>query len=91
VGFERRSLLKLQGRDDMAEEKMSLLRAREAAEYLNVSLATLGRMEKEGELTPFRTPGGHRRYSLAMLDEYLEGSRRRPSATTSLNGENHGR
>jgi len=56
---------------------MSLLRAREAAEYLNVSLATLGRMEKEGELTPFRTPGGHRRYSLEMLNEYLEGSRQR--------------
>jgi len=61
----------------MAEERMSLLRAREAAEYLNVSLATLGRMEKEGELTPFRTPGGHRRYSLEMLNEYLERSRQR--------------
>jgi excisionase family DNA binding protein len=59
---------------------MSLLRAREAAEYLNVSLATLGRIEKEGELTPFRTPGGHRRYSLTMLHEYLEGSRQRPRA-----------
>lgn len=61
----------------MAEEKMSLLKAREAAEYLNVSLATLDRMEKERKLTPFRTPGGHRRYSLAMLNEYLERSRQR--------------
>jgi excisionase family DNA binding protein len=61
----------------MAEEKMSLLKAREAAEYLNVSLATLDRMEKERRLTPFRTPGGHRRYSLAMLNEYLERSRQR--------------
>lgn len=56
---------------------MSLLKAREAAEYLNVSLATLDRMEKERKLTPFRTPGGHRRYSLAMLNEYLERSRQR--------------
>ena len=56
---------------------MSLLRAREAAKYLNVSLATLYRIEKEGKLTPFRTPGGHRRYSLAMLNEYLERSRQR--------------
>jgi excisionase family DNA binding protein len=66
----------------MAEEKMSLLRAQEAAEYLSVSLATLGRMEKEGKLTPFRTPGGHRRYSLAMLNEYLERSRWYPLPTS---------
>ena len=73
------------------EHRKHLLTAREAAEYLAISLDTLGRMDKQGQLVPFRTPGGHRRYSLAMLDEYLEGSRRRPSATTSLNGENHGR
>jgi excisionase family DNA binding protein len=54
---------------------MSLLRAREAAEYLNISLATLYRIEKDGGLMPFRTSGGHRRYSLAMLNEYLERSR----------------
>ena len=54
---------------------MKLLTAREAAEHLHVSLFTLGRIEKEGLLVPYRTPGGHRRYSLEMLDEYLEGSR----------------
>jgi hypothetical protein len=32
-------------------------------------------MEIEGSLIPFRTPGGHRRYSLKMLNEYLEESR----------------
>ena len=69
----------------MAEEKVSLLKAREAAQYLNVSLATLDRMEKERKLTPFRTPGGHRRYSLAMLNEYLEKSRQRsPSVRPSM-------
>ena len=73
------------------EHRKRLLTAREAAEYLAISLDTLGRMDKEGQLVPFRTPGGHRRYSLAMLDEYLERSRRRPPATTSPNGENHGR
>jgi len=56
---------------------MALLTAREAAKYLNVSLATLYRIEKRGDLTPFRTSGGHRRYSLAMLNEYLERSRER--------------
>ena len=54
---------------------MRLLTAREAAQYLHVSLFTLGTMEKEGMLAPFRTPGGHRRYSQEMLDDYLESSR----------------
>ena len=61
---------------------MALLRAREAAEYLSVSLATLYRIEREGKLTPFRTPGGHRRYSLAMLNENLNRSRGRPLSTS---------
>lgn len=54
---------------------MKLLTAKEAAEYLRVSVFTLGRMDKQGLLVPFRTPGGHRRYSLEMLNEYLERSR----------------
>jgi excisionase family DNA binding protein len=54
---------------------MKLLTAKEAAEYLRISVFTLGRMDKQGLLVPFRTPGGHRRYSLEMLDEYLERSR----------------
>ena len=57
------------------DEEMTILTAKEAAEYLRVSLYTLRRMEIEGGLMPFRTPGGHRRYSLRMLDEYLEKSR----------------
>ena len=61
---------------DMTEEEMTILTAREAAEYLRVSPYTLRRMESEGSLIPFRTPGGHRRYSLKMLNEYLEKSRK---------------
>jgi DNA-binding transcriptional MerR regulator len=38
----------------------------------------LNRIEKEGRLLPFRTPGGHRRYDRAMLDEYLESTRIMP-------------
>jgi len=64
----------------MAEDRVTLLTAREAAEYLRVSLFTLGKIEKQGDLVPFRTPGGHRRYSLTMLNEYLEKSRRRSAA-----------
>lgn len=60
----------------MESEDRRILAAREAAEYLGVSLATLRKIESGGELVPSRTPGGHRRYSVAMLDEYFERSRR---------------
>ena len=55
-----------------------ILNARDAVEYLGISLSTLNRIEKQGMLVPFRTPGGHRRYAQKMLDEYLEASRRLP-------------
>ncbi|NOZ26628.1 MAG: helix-turn-helix domain-containing protein [Chloroflexi bacterium] len=60
-------------------DEASLLTAREAAQYLNISLSTLHRIEQEGWLVPYRTPGGHRRYSIKMLQEYLEKTRRQPS------------
>lgn len=60
----------------MESDDRRILAAREAAEYLGVSLATLRKIESRGELVPSRTPGGHRRYSVAMLDEYFEKSRR---------------
>ena len=59
----------------MAEEEMTILTAKEAADYLRISLYTLRRMESDGSLIPYRTPGGHRRYSLRILNEYLEKSR----------------
>jgi excisionase family DNA binding protein len=52
-----------------------LLNASEAAKYLGISLYILNRAQKVRLLKPYRTPGGHRRYSRAMLDEYLERSR----------------
>jgi hypothetical protein len=36
---------------------------------------TLSKIESQGGLVPYRTPGGHRRYSLRMLNEYLNNSR----------------
>jgi len=53
----------------------NLLTAKEAAAYLRVSINTLGRMEQLGLIVPYRTPGGHRRYSLEMLQSYLETTR----------------
>jgi excisionase family DNA binding protein len=60
------------------DDRKILLKAREAAEYLRISLFTLSKIERIGMLTPFRTPGGHRRYSLDMLNQYLEDHRFRP-------------
>lgn len=60
----------------MAEERMNLLTAKEAARYLRVSMFTLSKIEREGGLVPYRTPGGHRRYSIRMLNRYLNSSRR---------------
>jgi len=52
-----------------------LLTAKEAASYLRISLFTLRKIEQQGLIVPYRTPGGHRRYSQEMLNEYLEKSR----------------
>ena len=70
----------------MRNRQERLVRARGAAAYLGVSLVTLRRMEKQGVLAPYRTPGGHRRYSLEMLEEYLESSRRSPTKSKQSGG-----
>ncbi len=60
----------------MARKRVSLMTAREAAKYLRVSQFTLDKIERAGGLVPYRTPGGHRRYNLRMLNKYLNNSRR---------------
>lgn len=57
------------------DEALRLLTAKEAAEYLRISLYTLNKIQNQGDLVPFRTPGGHRRFSVEMLNDYLEESR----------------
>jgi len=52
-------------------QPIQLLTAREAARYLRISLSTLYRMEQTGQLLPLRTPGGHRRYTVSMLNACL--------------------
>jgi excisionase family DNA binding protein len=59
----------------MEHQNSALMTAREAAAFLHVSLSTLQLIERQGGLTPFRTPGGHRRYSREMVQSYLEASR----------------
>ena len=53
-------------------QALDLMNSREAADYLRISLSTLNRMESRGIIRPLRTPGGHRRYTLAMLNRCLE-------------------
>ena len=60
----------------MAKKRVSLMTAREAAKYLRVSQFTLDKIERAGGLVPYRTPGGHRRYNVRMLNKYLNNSRR---------------
>lgn len=45
-----------------------LLSAGEAVKTLPISRSTLLRAEEAGKITPFRTPGGHRRYRRSDLD-----------------------
>jgi excisionase family DNA binding protein len=72
------------------DQRGPLLTAREAIDYLSISLSTLNRMERQGLLVPFRTPGGHRRYDRAMLDAYLETTRRDPRRQTPNDGPDGG-
>jgi len=57
----------------MAEKQV--LTAKESADYLRISTFTLRKIERQGLIIPYRTPGGHRRYSMDMLNDYLERSR----------------
>jgi len=74
----------------MAENRMNLMTAKEAAGYLRVSLFTLSKIEGQGGLVPYRTPGGHRRYSIEMLYEYLSNSHQRvPGQLVNDDNERH--
>ena len=48
-----------------------LLKIGEAAQYLNVSQDTLRKWDKANKLKPLETAGGHRRYDINTLDEFL--------------------
>jgi len=45
---------------------------KEFAEKIGVSTSTLRRWERDGIIAPLRTPTGHRRYSLDMVEDYLK-------------------
>jgi len=43
-----------------------------AADFIGVCTKTLRRYESRNLITPLRTPGGHRRYSMLVLERFLE-------------------
>ena len=45
-----------------------------AARYLGVAQSTIRKWSDSGRVRAFKTPGGHRRYRRADLDNFLEGS-----------------
>lgn len=48
------------------------LTLKQASEFLGVHFTTLRKWADEGEIRVFRTPGGHRRFSVADLRRFLE-------------------
>src|ERR687887_2166801 len=52
----------------------------QAAKYLGVAQSTIRKWSDDGRVAAFYTPGGHRRYRRADLDEFLE--RSGPASTT---------
>ena len=60
----------------MAKKRTNLMTTKEAARYLRISRFTLDKIVQGDGIRPFRTPGGHRRFSLRMLNKYLNSSRR---------------
>lgn len=48
-----------------------LLSIKDTASYLNVSQDTLRKWDKASKLKPLKTAGGHRRYDIDILDEFI--------------------
>jgi excisionase family DNA binding protein len=63
-------------------DRLYLLTAREAARYLRISLSTLYRLERDGQLESLRTPGRHRRYTIQMLNACLSNEHASPNQQT---------
>ncbi|MBX3012937.1 MAG: helix-turn-helix domain-containing protein [Caldilineaceae bacterium] len=55
-----------------AKGQRQWLTLKEASEFLGVHFTTLRSWADSGEIQVFRTPGGHRRFSLADLRRFLE-------------------
>ena len=60
-----------------------MLNLKEAMDFLNVSKPTLHRWDKSGKLKAIRTGGGHRRYRLSDLEDFI-GKNTEETATNDI-------
>ena len=67
-------LVSLKNSHSTKSENKNQLTVEKAAEALDVSTKTLRRWETQGTLTPKRTSGGHRRYSLGQIKDFKKRS-----------------
>lgn len=67
---------------EMAQQQWLTLK--DASEFLGIHFTTLRTWADSGEIRVFRTPGGHRRFSLADLRRFLE---ERAGQTLAINEE----
>lgn len=56
----------------------------EACRYLGVSQPTLRKWTDEGRIAAFRTPGGHRRYLVAALNDFRDAHEQRVDGQPSM-------
>jgi len=54
----------------------NLLKIKEAAQYLAISVSTLRHWDKIGKLIARRTLGGHRRYTIEQIEEVHNNSKK---------------
>lgn len=57
---------------EVAPSQQQWLTLKEASDFLGVHFTTLRAWTDKGEIPVFRTPGGHRRFSLADLRRFLD-------------------
>jgi excisionase family DNA binding protein len=81
---EQNELLPQQPEAGLAAAQQQWLTLKDASEFLGVHFTTLRTWADSGEIRVFRTPGGHRRFSLADLRRFLE---ERASHTLTINEE----
>lgn len=69
----------------LANAQRQWLTLKDASEFLGVHFTTLRNWADNGEIQVFRTPGGHRRFSLADLRRFLDERVGRLSAVDTAN------
>lgn len=65
------------------EQNDKVLSLGKAAQFLGVSTASLRKWSDQGLIPVYRTVAGHRRYSLADLQQFIESMRESPRSPST--------